>query len=235
MTELALTEELLLIALEDEQGADTANWGGGVEAGLAGALLLELAAAGRVESDDDGLVAVETCEPPDPLAAEALAAIRGAEKQRKAKDWVHRLPKALKPLRARVAEGLVERGVLEEERRKRLGLFETTRYPESDPGPERRLRAALAEVLVTGRDPSPQEAMLISLLKAYDLVKRVVPRDDRRAASRRAKEIAEGEAIGAAVGKAVRDVHTATMTAVLAATAATSAGGGDGGGGGGGS
>jgi Golgi phosphoprotein 3 len=234
MADLTLAEALLLVALDDEKGADTANWGGGVEAGLAGALLLDVVAAGCLESDDGKLVAAG-CDPPaDPLAREALEVVRGDEQRRDAKAWLGRLRKALDPLRERVADRLVERGVLEEERRKRLGLFETVRYPERDPEPERRLRAAMTEVLVSGREPTAYEAMLASLLHAYDLVKRVVPKDDRREAGRRAKQIAEGDAIGAAVGSTVSEVQAATMIAVVAATtAATSsaiASGGDGGG-----
>ena len=218
-TDLSLAEQLLLVALDDEKGADTANWGSGVEAGLAGALLLELTAAGCVTIEDGKLVAA-ACDPPDdPLAANALEIIGADEKRRSVKDWVGRLPKRLSPLREQVADRLVERGVLEERRRRRLGLFETTRYPERDPEPERRLRAALTEVLVTGREPTVREAMLVSLLHAYDLVKRVVPRDDRRAARRRAKEIAKGDAIGAAVGSVVNEVQAATTAAIVAATA----------------
>jgi hypothetical protein len=220
MADLTLAEELLLVALDDEKGADTASWGSGVEAGLAGALLLELAAAGCLTHEDGKLVPAGGGAPADALAAETLEAIRADDKRRDAKAWIGRIPKALKPLRARVAERLVERGVLEEQRRRRLGLFETTRYPERDPEPERRLRAALSDVLVTGREPTPHEAMLIALLNAYDLVKRVVPRDARRAAGKRAKQIAEGDVIGEAVAKTVRDVQAATIAAVTAATSA---------------
>ena len=220
MADLTLAEELLLVALDDEKGADTANWGSGVEAGLAGALLLELATAGCV-AYEGGKVVPADCEPPaDPLAAAALDAIRADDKRRDAKAWIGRLPKALKPLRSRVALRLVERGTLEERRIRRLGLFEATRYPERDPEPERRLRAAVIEVLVTGREPTPREAMLIALLNAYDLVKRVVPRDDRRAAGKRAKQIAEGDVIGDAVARTLRDVQAATIAAVTAATSA---------------
>jgi Golgi phosphoprotein 3 len=225
MTDLSVAEQLLLVALDDEKGADTANWGSGVEAGLAGALLLELTAAGCVTVDDGKVVPADGEAPADPLAAEALEVIRGDEKRRSVKDWIGRLPKALKPLRGRVAERLVETGVLEEERRRRLGLFETTRYPERDPEPERRLRQAMTDVLVTGREPTEREAMLISLLHAYDLVKRVVPREERRAARGRAKDIAKGEAVGAAVKRAIDDVQAATMAAVTAATVAGSSNG----------
>jgi hypothetical protein len=230
MADLTLAEELLLVALDDEKGADTANWGGGVEAGLAGALLLELADAGCLD-DEDGKLVPTDCDPPgDALAAGALDAIRSDEKRRDAKAWIGRLQKELKPIRARVADRLVESGVLELERRRRLGLFETTRYPERDPEPERRLRAALTDVLVTERAPTARETMLVSLLQAYDLVKRVVPKDDRRAANRRAKEIAKGEAVGAAVASTVSEIQAATMVAIVAATTATTAAGADGGG-----
>jgi hypothetical protein len=220
MADLTLAEELLLIALDDEKGADTANWGSGVEAGLAGALLLELAAAECI-THEAGKIVAAACEPPaDALAADALAAIRADDRRRDAKAWVGRLPKALKPLRSRVAQGLVAQGVLEERRHRRLGLFETTRYPARNPEPERRLRDALTDVLVVGREPTQSEAMLIRLLSAYDLVKRVVPRGDRRAAGRRAKQIATGDVIGDAVARTVRDVQAATVAAVTAATSA---------------
>ena len=228
MTDLTLPELLLLVALDDEGGADTANWGTGVEAGLAGALLLELLEAGCLEEEDGKLVPA-ACDPPaDPVAAEALEVIRADEKRRDAKGWVGRLPKEIKPLRARIAEGLVERGVLEERQRKVLGMTVSPRYPEADPEPERRLRAALTEVLVTGREPTQREAMLAGLLHAYDLVKRVVPKEDRRAARKRAKELAKSEAIAGAVGSAVSDVQAATMAAIIAAstTATITSGGG---------
>jgi golgi phosphoprotein 3 len=223
MADLTLAEELLLVALDDGKGADTANWGSGVEPGLAGALLLELAAAGCVTHEDGKLVLAGGEPPSDPLAVQTLEALRADDKRRDAKAWVGRLPKALKPLRARVAERLVERGILEEHRRRRLGLFETTRYPERDPEPERRLRDALTEVLVVGREPTQHEAMLIALLRAYDLVKRVVPRPERRAAGKRAKQIADGDVIGDAVARTVRDVQAATMVAITAATSAAAA------------
>jgi hypothetical protein len=232
MTGMTLAEELLLVALDDEKGK-TADWGSGVEVGLAGAILLELAAAGCLTIEDGKLVPAECDAPGDPLAATALDAIRADGKRRDAKAWVRRLPKALGPLRARVAGPLVERDVLEEERRRRLGLFEVTRYPERDPEPERRLRAELAEVLVAGREPTAHEAMLVALLRAYDLVRRVVPVEERRTANRRAKEIAKGDAIAAAVGRAVSDVQAATMAAIVAATASGAVAGSDGGGGGG--
>ena len=211
MTDLTLPESLLLVALDDEGGADTATWGTGVEAGLAGALLLELLEAGCLDEEDGKLLPAACDAPADPVVAAALRVVRADVKRRDAKGWVGRLPKELKPLRGRIAAGLVARGVLAERQRKMLGMSLSPRYPEADADPERRLRAELAEVLVTGREPTQREAMLVGLLHAYDLVKRVVPKDDRREARRRARELAKSDAIAGAVGSAVSDVQAATM------------------------
>ena len=46
MLDVTLAEALLMVALDDERGADATGWSGGIESGLAGALLLNLAGSG---------------------------------------------------------------------------------------------------------------------------------------------------------------------------------------------
>src|SRR5688572_3070560 len=132
--ELTLAESLLLLAFDPEKGRDTTS--AGIQGGLAGALLLDLSRRGCVSEEDGRIVAVECADPGDALAAEAHRVIKGSRRTRTAKQWVGRLPSELKPLRDRVARGLVARHVLQEEPRKVLGLFPTTRFPEADPAPE---------------------------------------------------------------------------------------------------
>ena len=80
------------------------------------------------------------------------------------------------------------RGVLDERRHKTLGLFTSTRYPELDPGPETELRARLRRVLVDGAETrTPRTTALLGLLVPLDLVKRVVERDERKAAQARVR------------------------------------------------
>ena len=83
-TTLGLPHELLLLSL-DEQGLDRAHRGYGVEAGLAGALLLELLERGLVTEDGRHLVAVPAAgPPPDGLVGEAFALIRDSPRARNA-------------------------------------------------------------------------------------------------------------------------------------------------------
>ena len=144
--DLILAEQLLLLFLDDDKGSERASWGG--DPGLAGALLLDLTAAGALDERDGKLAATPSAALEHPALRAAYAAIAAAEKPRDAKGWVGRLPKELKPLAGTIADRLVERGVLAEEQRKLLGLFPTTRFPQVDPEPERALRERLRAVLL---------------------------------------------------------------------------------------
>lgn len=214
---MLLAEELLLIALDDASGRDTTSMGS-LDYGLAGAVLLDLSLGGAV-TVSDGRIAV-TGIPDEPLLADATAAIGADDRPRDARHWVKRLPKALKPLRERVADRLVERGALREEQRKLLGVFKVTRFPEADPSPERELRARLQAALVDGAEPDARTALLVSLLEPLDLVKAVVPKDARRDAKRRAKQIADHGVVGTGLDKVVQELQTAVMVSVIAASTA---------------
>jgi hypothetical protein len=220
--ELILAEELLLLFLDDEKGSDTASWGG--DPGLAGALLLDLTRLRALSEVDGKLVAEPGATIEHSLLAAAHEAIAADDKRRDAKGWVGRLPKELKPLRERVAERLVEHGVLGEQRRKVLGLFPSTRFPEADPAAEAALRERLRAVLLTERQPTVQDAMLVGLLRPYDLVGKLVPKDRRKDAKRRADEIAEGGAAAKAVDDTLKGIQMAVMAGTTAAIVATTAG-----------
>lgn len=215
---MLIAEELLLLALDDERGTDT-TWGS-LDYGLAGAILLDLSLAGAITVDEDGKIAA-TGSVDDELLADAMAAIRGDDKPRDAKHWVTKLPGKLKPMRERIAGRLVGAGVLREERGGLFGSLRRTRYPEADPAPERELRARLVQTLVTGAEPDPRTALLVSVLQPLDLVKHVVAKDDRKEARKRAKVVADQGVVGTGLGRAVEDMQAAVMVSIVAASVVT--------------
>ena len=206
---LLLVEQTLLLALDDVKGRDTTTWGG--SPGLAAALLLDLGRLDLLRVDGKVLAVVDGPAPEHPLLAATHDALRSSTRQHGAKGWVDRLQRELRPLHEQVARGLVEQGVLTEERSKVLGLFPTTRFPEADPLPERELRARLLDVLVSGRAPDEEEALLVGLLEPLGLVDRVVPKEDRRRARSRAKEVGERGVAGHAVRQAVQELQAAVL------------------------
>src|SRR4051794_20488345 len=93
MTDLLLAEELLLIALDDDSGANHAQVT--LDAGLAGAVLLDLVAARAVRVEGDKIDAEPGQRPSHPLLSDALDAIAADSNPRTVEHWVTALPRRL--------------------------------------------------------------------------------------------------------------------------------------------
>ncbi|RBQ21243.1 GPP34 family phosphoprotein [Spongiactinospora rosea] len=218
---VTIAEELLLLA---HRGADGRPLIGSTEldAGIAGALLAELALTGRIDLGDKTITARRPAVPgdagTDPELDTVLAQIATQSRPRKPEWWVRKLHSAER--RKRLLRRLAARGVLDEERVKVLGLFPVTRYPERDP----ELGAAVRErvwYVLGGADPDERTAVLIGVLRACRLDRRVFPGADRK----RVKEIAEGDWASTAVARTIASINTAVIAgAIAASTAATAAG-----------
>jgi hypothetical protein len=209
--ELSLAEQLTLVAVDDESGKVATSQ---LDLGLAGALLVQLALAGRLDVVD-GRVTVLDPEPVgEPLLDEALARI-GTDKPRKADHWVSTLQKNL---RHRVLDELVAREILLREESTVFGIFPRTRYPERDAGPEAAIRARLDAAVLHGMQPDESTAALVGLVQAAQLRGAAFPGADRKPTEKRMTEIAGGSWGSKAVRDAVAQVYAATSAAMIATT-----------------
>lgn len=223
-----LAEDVLLLVLDDETGARTLD-GTRTDLVMGGALLLDLALAGRVELTRDGpwwareqVGVVDAAPLADPLLDEALATV--AARPRSSQDLVARLGKGV---RARLLERLESRGVIERRSDTVLGLFPRTRWPATDSRPEQAVRDRLHEVLVVGVTPDERSGALVALLLAVDKAHSVLPGLDsreRRAVKTRAQTVAEGAWAADAVRSAVQAMQAAVMAGTMAATTAATSG-----------
>lgn len=229
--DLLLCEELLLLGLDDESGKPSWSFDAST---LNAALLLDLTTTGCVRFEDSKVLVTDHF-PQHPLLRAAQEVIAKDKKVRSVSHWHTMLPYSLKDLPKRAAERLVADGVLGEREDKVLGLFRTTRFPETDPGPERALRARLHAILVGGAEPDDHDTVLVTLLSSGYGIDHMYSGDDkadRRTAKRRAAEVAKA-AKEDPVFQARHDAAViAAVTTLVATTAVVSAGGTDGGGGG---
>lgn len=224
---MLIAEDLILLAFDDETGKASSGVSN-LDYALAGALLIELAMLGRIDvsgEEDEGkagrLLVLDTTPTGEPALDEALDQVAKLD-GKKPKDVLS--PLTRNALRTRLLTGLADRGILDKEEGRFLGIFSTTRWPATDSEHEAGVRQALHRVLVGGERPAERSAALIALLTATDSVHKVldVASDDRDVVQRRAKEIAEGNWVSDAMRKAVEEITAAVMVAVFVPTIMTS-------------
>lgn len=118
-----------------------------------------------------------------------------------------------KKMQGQLLDRLIAAKILGYDEERVAGIFPSKRYPELDPGPEREVRARINAALL-GADPDPRTAVLISLLLATKVLPKVISAEtDKRAATKRAKEITEGEWAGAMVKQALDQIKAGSAVA----------------------
>jgi hypothetical protein len=216
--ELTLPEEVLLLALRDEAG--TIPIGSLYAYALGGAILAELALQGRVSVEQpkrSKLVQLADARPTgDPLLDEAHTKLRQAKRRGSVATWVHRL--SYPSPRDRVAERLVQRGVLRRAEGKVLLVFSRSTWPTVNPRPEAEMVERLERAIFGGESPNVRTAALIGLAHPAGLLEQAF---DRRDLKKRKKEIAlivERAHPADEISQALKEAITATMVAVQTAT-----------------
>ena len=212
MTSIALAEELLLLAYDDQTGKATGSRIG-LDLGMAAAVLVDLALAGRIAFVGGNLVAIDPTRTGDPIADEVLARVV-ADGPHTPAQWVQRLRHNL---RERVLGDLVARGIVREVDETQLGVIHVHRYPVADPAFEAEIRARLAKALISDELPDERTAALATLLTAARMepALRLSPAETERA-HRRLEEIASGA--GFSGGISLEDSIVRPSIALVVAT-----------------
>ena len=203
---MLIAEELILVALDPVKGTVPLGAKTYLNAGLAGALLAELAIAGNL-GIKDGRIVPAGDPPTDPFLAEVLAAIGSETTADRAKSAVKKLDRQVGGVWHRLVERMVAAGTLGEDKHGRLI---PTRHPVLDrPGQDSVLggvRAAAA-----GDGPlAPRSAVLLALAGPCRLLERVAPdRSGRRHAKTRIKEATEKAPFGPEVKQVIDELIAA--------------------------
>ncbi len=189
MTSIALAEELLLLAYDDRTGKATGSRIG-LDLGMAAAVLVDLALAGRVAYVAGNLVVNDATPTGDPIADRVLAKAAADDPHTPA-QWVQRLRHRL---RQYVLDDLIARGVVQDVDETQMGgAIHIHRYPTTDPAFEAEIRKRLAEALVTDQAPDERTAALCTLLVATRMEPALrLPPEEAARAHERLEKIASG-------------------------------------------
>jgi hypothetical protein len=220
---LTLQQQVLLLCLNDETGKFEEMW---LDYGLNGAALADLLLRKRIELDDRERVLVRDASPTgDDLLDRALGRLAQSKRTYPVSRWVPGLcrgkPHPVQVLTAR----LIDRDLLRQEEGRFLWIFPRTLYPAADSSLEAELRERLRSAILGEDTVEPPLAILISILKGFDALDRILTRDERKQRNQRIEAIAAADPVGRAVGLAVARAVAAAVAAAAAGAAAAAAAG----------
>lgn len=214
---LFLHEEIMLLALRDEEG--TIASGALYQYAIGAALLAELLLSKRIEVEQSGkrkLVNLVSPSPlGEPLIDECLEKVRSAKRRAVLQTWVSRFA-GVKNLKHCVAQQLCRRGILRADEDKVLLVFTRKIYPEVNPEPENKLIERLKHAIFTDtRDIDPRTVVLLSLANSTGILKVVFDKKKLKGRKARIKQIVDGEITGKAATEAIQAMQAAVMVAVI--------------------
>ena len=216
MTQLTFTEEIVLLALDDKSGAQLHLPVTALGYGLAGAVLADLAVAGKIDTDPERVTVLDPSPTGDPLLDPWLALISAETTARSVAYWLSVLSDRQKEIEQPALDRLMTRGILRREDKKILWVIGLRRYPTVDGHERTEVRTRLGQ-LILGEDlPDPRDAILISLLRGCRLTDHIFEGPEFAAREQRLVTLAKMDLVG-------REVATATTEAIVALTAAMNA------------
>jgi len=224
---LTLPQELFLLALHDEKGRIPGSVSMELHYSLGGAVLAELVLQGKVGLAEKKKLAVlnDGMLGEDDLLNEGLERILASKKPRKVSHWVSEFSDAIQKMEKRLANRLVELGILRKEEKRFLGVIPYEVYPEhtQNAGVENatakyHIKQHLRSVVLAGEAADAHTLALLGLVKVSDLLGFVFTRDELKIAGKKIEALTCDDV----VGQAVQECLDATMAAVIAATTVAS-------------
>lgn len=197
------SEEFLLLALSDPKGGFVREPPERFDNALAGAILMDLALLNRIDTDIDHLILVEAAPTGDSLLDRVLAAIREYPDSKSTAYWIEEIRYRIDEFREVLIGRLIDRGMVQREDKKLLGIFPQTRYAVPSGSEAREVRGRLRALILSDDIPDPRDILLISLLVSCNLVDRLFSRAETGAVQDRIEQISQMDLIGQAVFKTI--------------------------------
>ncbi len=209
---LTFTEEILLLLLGEEDGAFLPVNSNAFECALAGATLMDLAFALRIDTDLESLIVLNENPTGVPMLDGILAKIVARPKVMDAQSWVRLLASdEANTIREQALASLVASGILEQRERRRVG-----HYPMRDGAAQRAVKLHIREVLLADDIPDPRDVARVSLANACGVFPEILSEREIKQATPRIQQLRIMDLIGREVAGAIATIQRTMLMAVRA-------------------
>ena len=211
---LTFSEEIMVLLLHDENGTFLPVGEYTLNRALAGAVLMDLAFANRIDTDPERLTVTDSAQTGTPALDRVLNRIAGEEEVRDTRTWIETLSAdEAGAIKEAALDALVARGILERREEKFLWVFRSRRYPMIDGKAEREAKKRIADVLFTDEIPHPRDVALICLADACGILRAVFEEREIKRVAPRIELLRKMDLIGREMAGAIADIERALAIA----------------------
>jgi golgi phosphoprotein 3 len=207
---LGFVEEIVLLRLDEASGRFADLPLAAADVVVAGAAMMELALANRIDSDLDGLIIADPRPTGDDILDDVLARLVELAGPGAALDTAAALETIgdhAATYRQHALARLLAKGILREEEGRFRWMFHSRRYPVADDREQREVRARLRQLLLSEEIPDPRDIVLISLIEAADLLRLVLAPAEIAELGARVEQLSRLDLIGQAMAGAVAEIR----------------------------
>ena len=208
--DLIIPEKLFILTIDDG-GAAIASVKTTLRYQLAGAMLVQLALVNKIQLKDNRLVLVDPAPSGEPLFDEILAMIPAEKKPRKLSHWLQAV--GSKQILKSLAGRLAERNVIVIEKKQYSWVIPYELSPQVNASAKYWVKQHLRGVVLAGEPAEPADIALLSLLKAFSLMRLVFTRDERKSAGKKVDGLVKGEIFNDSAAKLLAEIGTAAVAA----------------------
>ena len=203
---LSLTEELILMLLNEETGYFHQVHGWELNCAVVGAVLAELSLLSRIDTDMESLLLVDRTETGDPALDPILKEIANGPVKRNAQYWIEGLALRAESVIDLTLDHLVDLEILKHHDGEFWTLAPANRHADLHGNPQEDtagqfIKTRISEYIFTDAIPDPRDAIIICLVNTCDVFRFIFELDD--AAEERIKFICKMDLIGRSIAAAV--------------------------------
>jgi len=200
-------EEVALLALDDKTGKPLILPLNALGYGLAGAIILDLSLAGRIDTDLRQLTVINPAPTGDNLLDLWLGQFQAEREPKSVMFWLRKLALRQEEIHQAAVDRLIQRGILRREEQRLFWVFSVRRYPTIDGMQRIEVRTRLSQLILGNDLPTPRDAILLSLVHGCRLSEHLFAGLDLEGHKKRLETLASTELVG-------REVSAATVASL---------------------
>lgn len=182
---LTMLEEVVLLAVDEKTGGLRSAREFGTVYALVGAVLFDLALAGKIDTDTETIQVIDKKPTGNKTLDRVLNEMMRRPDLNTVQDWIEHIYHRKADLEGEALESLIQQGILCHEKTKRLWIVDVERFPVVSDRHLQHVKVRLAEAIRSDGIPDTRDIMLVSIAEPCGLLGYVL--DEKELERRRAR------------------------------------------------